>query len=125
MRQRGVRTSNNPHPPYSLLLPSSSGSCILFVFVFVFAFVFGLVFVLEATMPKRTSVFSGKSPQNVLEIYALMRLIWPNPYLLPVTYSFRHSIKHCDIKNVFIGVAEIKGCYQTWNLSRPSRPAVV
>ena len=79
--------------------------------VFVFAFVFAIVFILEATMPKRKGVFSGKSPPNVLEIYILMRLTWPNSHLLPVTYSFRHSIEHCDIKNVFIEAAEIKGCY--------------
>ena len=71
-------------------------------------------------MPKRKGVFSGKSPPHVLEIYILMRLTWPNLHLLPVTYSFRHSIEHCDIKNVFIEAAEIKGCY-FFTLYSPSR----
>ena len=85
---------------YKQQSPSSSFTSAAFFLRFLYLYLY-LYLYSHLFLPKRKGVFSGESPQTVLEIYVLMRLTWPNPHLLSVTYYFRHSIEHCDIKNVF------------------------
>ena len=86
------RCSYKQQSPSSSFTSAASFLRVLYLYLYLYLHLF---------LPKRKGVFSGESPQTVLEIYVLMRLTWLNPHLLSVTYYFRHSIEHCDIKNVF------------------------